>query len=160
MEAILQPWPWWVSGILLGLVVPLLAWLAGKDFGVSTSLQQIGAMCTPHARLEYLRSYDRRDGLWTLVFVAGIAGGGYIGSHWLSSQPIAFLPAWSHTWPGALVLLGGGVLVGFGARYAGGCTSGHSLTGIANLNGPSLVATACFFVGGIAATWALRGLLT
>jgi uncharacterized membrane protein YedE/YeeE len=159
MEWLMQPWPWWVSGILIGLVVPLLYFLAGRDFGISTSLQQIGAMCVPRSRLEYLRGYDRRDGLWTLVFVIGIALGGFIGARLLSSEPIAFLPAWSYRPSGAVKLLVGGWLVGFGARYAGGCTSGHSITGIANLNWPSLLATVCFFVGGIAVTWTLSSAL-
>jgi uncharacterized membrane protein YedE/YeeE len=159
MDWIMQPWPWWLSGILVGLVVPLLYILAGKDFGISTSLQQIGAMCAPQSTLEYLRSHDRREGIWTLVFVVGIAIGGFIGSQLLSAEPIQFLPAWSHRVSGAMKLFVGGCLVGFGARYAGGCTSGHSITGIANLNWPSLVATVFFFVGGIVVTWTLGGML-
>jgi uncharacterized protein len=159
MEWILQPWPWWFSGILVGLVVPLLYFLAGKDFGISTSLQQIGALCSPGSKLDYLRSYDRHGGMWTLVFVIGIALGGYVGSHFLSAEPIVFLPAWSHSVSGAVKLFVGGCLVGFGARYAGGCTSGHSITGISNLNWPSLLATVCFFIGGIAVTWTLGSVL-
>jgi uncharacterized membrane protein YedE/YeeE len=159
MEWLMQPWPWWVSGILIGLVVPLLYILAGRDFGISTSLQQIGAMCRPESRLEYFRTYDRRDGRWTMVFVLGIALGGFIGTWLLSSERIEFLPDWSFSMSGAMKLLVGGWLVGFGARYAGGCTSGHSITGIANLNWPSLLATACFFIGGIAVTWTLGSLL-
>ena len=60
---------------------------------------------------------------------------------------------------GISLLLIGGFLVGFGARYAGGCTSGHAITGIANLNWPSLVATVFFFVGGLAVTWGLGQLI-
>jgi uncharacterized membrane protein YedE/YeeE len=159
MEWILQPWPWWLTGILIGLVVPILPILAGKDFGISTSLQQIGAMCAPDSKLDYLRSYDRVGGLWTLVFVMGIVLGGFIGHRLLSSEPVAFLPAWSHSMAGAAKLFVGGCFVGFGARYAGGCTSGHSITGIANLNWPSVLATVFFFVGGIALTWTLSSLL-
>lgn len=155
MEGFLQPWPWWISGVLVGLIVPLLYLLAGKDFGISTSLQQIGAMCAPDSKLDYLRSYDRFGGMWTLVFVLGIAAGGWIASHLLSAEPIEFLPASFHSTGGAIKLLVGGWLVGFGARYAGGCTSGHSITGIANFNWPSLVATIFFFVGGIGVTWGL-----
>ena len=155
LEWILDPWPWWFSGILVGLTVPLLYFLAGKAFGISTSLQQIGAMCTPHSRLEYLNKYDRRDGMWLLVFVIGIAGGGWIATRFLSAEPVEFLPAEYQTLAGGLKLFVGGILVGFGARYAGGCTSGHSITGIANLNWPSLVATIFFFVGGLAVTWGL-----
>lgn len=155
MEQLLAPWPWWVSGILIGLTVPLLFIMAGKAFGISTSLQQIGAMCTPHSRADYLRDYDRRQGMWTLVFAVGIMLGGYVGNYWLSSNPIEFLPAAYRGASGAVRLLIGGFLIGFGTRYAGGCTSGHSITGISNLNWPSLVATIFFFVGGLAVTWGL-----
>ena len=60
---------------------------------------------------------------------------------------------------GALKLLVGGFLIGFGTRYAGGCTSGHSITGISNFNLPSLLATICFFAGGLAVTWGLGSLI-
>ncbi|HMO13127.1 MAG TPA: YeeE/YedE thiosulfate transporter family protein [Pirellulaceae bacterium] len=159
MEAIFQPWPWWVSGILVGLTVPLLFILAGKAFGISTSLQQIGAMCVPHSKLTYFANYKRKEGVWVLLFALGIAAGGYIGNFWLSSTPIEFLPAAFYAWPGLLKLFIGGILIGFGTRYAGGCTSGHSITGIANLNWPSLVATIFFFVGGLAVSWGIGHLL-
>jgi uncharacterized protein len=154
-DFLLEPWPWWFSGVLIGLTVPLLFILAGRAFGISTSLQQIGAMCTPHSKAGYLRDHDRRDGLWTLVFVAGIALGAYVGAHWLSTRPVEFLPEFYSGVGGVLRLLIGGFLIGFGARYAGGCTSGHSITGIANLSWPSLVATIAFFAGGLAVTWGL-----
>ncbi len=155
----MQPWPWWVSGVLVGLTVPLLYILVGKGFGISTSLQQIGAMCAPNSKLDYLRSYDRQVGIWTLVFVVGIAIGGFVATHLLSSAPIEFLPSSYYSFGGAIRLLIGGFLIGFGTRYAGGCTSGHSITGISNLNWPSLVATVFFFVGGLAVTWGLGAFL-
>lgn len=155
MDWLLRPWPWWVSGTLIGLTVPLLYLLAGKAFGISTSLQQAGAMCAPHSKLEYLRAHDRRANLWTIVFAAGIALGSLIATRLLSDSPVIFLPEWFASFGGAIKLLVGGFLVGFGARYAGGCTSGHSITGISNLNWPSLVATVCFFAGGLAVTWGL-----
>ncbi|MCA9175226.1 MAG: YeeE/YedE family protein [Planctomycetales bacterium] len=151
----MQPWPWWASGILIGLTVPLLYILAGKAFGISTSLQQFGAMCAPHSKCEYLAKHDRRANAWLVVFVGGIALGAWIATRFLSAQPVEFLPPDMTGAPAALQLLLGGFLVGFGARYAGGCTSGHSLTGIANLNWPSLLATVCFFIGGLAVTWGL-----
>lgn len=157
MDLILQPWPWWISGILIGLTVPLLYFLTGQGFGISTSLQQVGAMCNPHSRLDYFRSYDRRKGLWTLLFAVGIVGGGFLATRFLSAEPVQFLPQHYFTNPlaGGLQLFVGGILIGFGTRYAGGCTSGHAITGIANLNWPSLVATIFFFVGGLSVTWGL-----
>ena len=156
MNAIMtQPWPWWLSGILIGLTVPLLYLLAGKAFGISTSLQEIGAVCAPNSRLEYLSKFDRKANAWLIVFAVGIAFGSFIATRFLTAEPIEFLPASFSSVGGAIKLLIGGFLIGFGTRYAGGCTSGHSITGIANFNWPSLVATICFFAGGLAVTWGL-----
>lgn len=159
IEFLLQPWPWWLSGIMIGLTVPLLYILAGKAFGISTSLQHIGAACTPNTSFDYLRNHNWRDGIWNLVFIGGIAVGSFFAVNFFSSEPIEFLPDSYYSWGGALRLLGGGVLVGFGTRYAGGCTSGHAITGISNLNWPSMVATAFFFVGGLIVTWGLGALI-
>ncbi len=158
-DFILQPWPWWLAGPLIGLTVPTLYLLAGKGFGISTSFQQLGAMCSPHSRFAYLKNYDRRKGAWTLIFAVGISIGAFIGSHWLSAEPIEFLPAKFYSVWGAIKLFIGGTLIGFGARYAGGCTSGHAITGIANLNLPSFIATLSFFVGGLSVTWGLHHIL-
>jgi len=158
-EFIMQPWPWWLSGILVGLVVPFLYLLGGKAFGISTSLQEIGALCCRGRGPDYLRKFDWRAGIWTLVFVVGIAFGGFVATHFLSDAPVAFLPDSFHSPDGIVKLLIGGWLVGFGTRYADGCTSGHSITGIANFNLPSLIATIFFFVGGLAITWGIGNLI-
>ncbi|MEM7454313.1 MAG: YeeE/YedE thiosulfate transporter family protein [Planctomycetota bacterium] len=159
MEFILQPWPWWFSGILIGLTVPLLYLLTGQGFGISTSFQQVGAMCFPNSKYPYLREFNRRKGMWTLMFAIGIAIGGYVANSLLSAQPVEFLPESFVSTSGAIRSFAGGVLIGFGTRYAGGCTSGHSITGISNLNWPSLVATIFFFAGGLAVTWGLGSFL-
>ena len=147
--------PWWFSGILIGLTVPLLYILAGRSFGISTSLQQIGAMSLPNSNLPYFRDFNKSKGIWLLYFVSGIAIGGFVATQFLSSQPVEYLPDSFFSLGGAVRLLIGGLLIGFGARYAGGCTSGHAITGISNLNWPSLVATVFFFVGGLGVTWGL-----
>lgn len=139
----------------MGLTVPMLYYLAGRSFGISTSLQQVDSMCLPHSKLPYFRDFNRRKGIWTLIFAIGIAIGGFIATTLLSAEPVEFLPESYRSVGGAIRLLIGGLLIGFGARYAGGCTSGHSITGIANLNWPSLVATLFFFVGGMGVTWGL-----
>ena len=159
MDLFAQPWPWWLSGTLIGLTVPLLFILSGKAFGISTSFQHIGAMCVPNSRTKYLSEYDRSRGFWRLVFVFGIAIGGFAGTHLLSAEAIEFMPSSFSTAGGMARLLVGGFLVGFGTRYAGGCTSGHAITGISNLNWPSLVATIFFFVGGLAVTWGIVNLV-
>lgn len=154
-DFIMQPWPWWFSGVLIGLTVPMLFLLAGRSFGISTSFQQIGAMCSPSSKLPYFANFNKRKGFWTLLFVVGIGLGGFLATNFLSANPIEFLPEPYLSAGGAARLAMGGFLIGFGARYAGGCTSGHAISGLANLNWPSLVATIFFFVGGLAVTWGL-----
>jgi uncharacterized membrane protein YedE/YeeE len=153
MDWILQPWSWWFSGILIGLTVPALYFLAGKAFGISTSLQHIGAACTPNVTLSYLRDHNWRAGIWNLVLIVGIVIGAFIANQFLSSAPVEFLPASFHNTWGVVRLAVGGVMVGFGTRYAGGCTSGHTITGISNFNIPSVIASLFFFVGGLIVTW-------
>ncbi len=149
MEWLLQPWPWYIAGPLIGLMVPLLLLLSGKPFGVSTSLQHVGAMCTPNVNLPYLKNYDWRGNQWRLTFVVGILLGAFIANNFLSATPVQFLPDNYYSLTGVFTLLVGGLMIGFGARYAGGCTSGHSIMGISNLKWPSLVATISFFIGGL-----------
>ena len=152
LEWILQPWPWYVSGPLIGLTVPLLLLLTGKNFGISSSLRHIGAACLSNSKLPYL-NHNWRMHPRTLLFVAGVLIGGFIANFLLSSEPGNFLPAiYASPW-GAIALFGGGILIGFGTRYAGGCTSGHTIMGISALNLSSLIATIFFFVGGLISTW-------
>lgn len=159
MQWLLQPWPWWLSGILIGLMVPGLYILSGKGFGISSSFRHLGALCMPNSQINYLKEHNWRSGIWNLVLVAGIIIGSFIAVKFLSSQPVEFLPPAFYTAPGFIKLAVGGVLVGFGTRYAGGCTSGHTITGISNLNLSSMVATLFFFIGGLIVTWGLGWLI-
>ena len=159
MDWILQSWPWYISGPLIGLMVPALLLLSGRRFGVSTSFQQLGAMCSPRSKLPYFKFYDRRDGIWRLIFVAGIMLGAFIGAQLLSATPVEFLPSSYYSLGGLVILAFGGLLVGFGTRYAGGCTSGHSIMGMSNLQWVSLVATISFFIGGLLMTHVIRPIL-
>lgn len=152
MEWIFQPWPWYVSGPLIGLTIPALLLLSGKNLGVSTSFQHIGSMCSPRTKLSYLNQYEWRQHTWRLVFVLGIVLGGFVGANYLSASPLQFLPTEYYSWGGLVALTMGGLLVGFGTRYANGCTSGHSIMGMSNMQWVSLVATISFFVGGLAMT--------
>ena len=159
IEWLLQPWPWWFSGVLIGLMVPALYLLLGKGFGISTSLRHLGSICFPNSTLSYLKNNNWRLGIWNIILVIGIIIGGFVATRFLSVEPIQFMPASYFTFPGLLRLTIGGVFVGFGTRYAGGCTSGHTITGLSNLNLPSLVATISFFVGGVVVTWGLGWLI-
>ncbi len=156
IEAILNPWPWYVSGPLIGLTVPLLLLVGGKNLGISSSFRHICAAVLPGTKLKYLREYDWRKESWNLFFVAGLALGGFAATRLLSAKVTPLLPPEIHTFAGALQLLGGGFLVGFGTRYAMGCTSGHSIMGLSNLQKASLVATLAFFAGGLTAALAHR----
>lgn len=171
-EWIKQPWPWYVAGPLIGLTVPLLLIMGNKAFGVSSSLRHICAACIP-ANIPFFK-YNWRKEAWNLFFVAGILLGAIIATQWLKSgEPVvvnptlvndlqqynindysSIVPVDLFNWPSLLTLRGfilmvvGGFLVGFGTRYAGGCTSGHAIMGLSNLQWPSLVATCCFMIGG------------
>jgi uncharacterized membrane protein YedE/YeeE len=158
MEWILQPWPWYVTGPLIGLMVPALLLFAGKNFGISSTFRDIGAMCSPRTKISYLQ-YDWRQKMWRIVLVMGVIIGGFLGNHLLSVEPVPFLPEAYYSWRGVLLLGIGGIFVGFGTRYADGCTSGHSIMGLSSLQWPSLVATISFFVGGLIMTWIVYPLL-
>lgn len=167
-----QPWPWYVAGPLIGLTVPALLILGNKSFGISSSFRHICAACIPSG-IPYFK-YDWKKESWNLFFVAGILAGGYIAATLLANpDPVMVNPAlenelsaygiqhyegtvpadlfsWHElfTLRGLIMIIGGGFLVGFGTRYAGGCTSGHSIMGLSALQWPSLVATICFMAGG------------
>lgn len=172
IEWIQQPWPWYVAGPLIGLTVPLLLFLGNKSFGISSSLRHICAACVP-ANISFFK-YDWKKEVWNLFFVGGVLLGGMIAALVLmNNDSIAMHPNlaaelanynvtdnsglvppdlfnWQNLFSakGLILMVGGGFLVGFGTRYAGGCTSGHAIMGLSNLQLPSLIATCCFMAGG------------
>jgi uncharacterized protein len=177
LDALRGPWPWYVAGPLIGLTVPLLL-SVGRRFGLSSNLRHMCAV-VPAARRTSFFAYDwRREGGWNLLVFAGIAIGGFVGgvllanpeplavaeptSRALAAQGLAVdgalapavLFSWSSlfTLPGFVVMVLGGFLIGFGARWAGGCTSGHAIMGLSEVQWPSLLAVVGFFVGGLLAT--------
>lgn len=173
IEYVKQPWPWYVSGPLIGLTIPLLLILGNKSLGISSSLKHICAACIP-GKIPFL-NYDWKHESWNLIFAFGIIIGGYVGANFLTnpsnidlsdatvtvlkqnniSDFSGYMPKEIFNWESLLTLKGfiiiviGGFMVGFGTRYANGCTSGHSIMGLSNLQWPSLVATICFFIGGL-----------
>ena len=172
IEWLQQPWPWYVAGPLIGLIVPALLLIGNKSFGVSSSLRHICAACIP-AKIPFFQ-YDWKKEIWNLFFVTGILIGAFLAFQVFSNaQPIllntalvtdlnnygindfrGLIPAelfnWSSlfTLKGFILIVAGGFLVGFGTRYAGGCTSGHAIMGLSTLQLPSLVATMSFMIGG------------
>jgi len=178
MDWLTHTLPWYVAGPLIGLMVPLMLFIGNRSFGISNNLRHLCAITQPATvDVDFFR-YNWKEHTWSLVFVIGTALGGYLaGVVFANPLPIELSPAtqnmllgWGFTLPGtALVpdelfglsvrnftfLFASGVLVGFGTRYAGGCTSGHAITGLATLQLPSLFAVLGIFGGGLLASWFL-----
>jgi uncharacterized protein len=176
LEIIRQPWPWYIAGPIIGLTVPALLLLGNKHFGISANLRHICAACVP-ANIPFFK-YDWKKERWNLFFVSGIIVGSFFAANRLiDSSAIninkrlaedlaaygindftGLVPAQLFSFGsllsirGFLLMVVGGFAVGFGARYAGGCTSGHSIMGLSTLQWPSLVATIFFMVGGFVMT--------
>jgi uncharacterized protein len=151
MQAVFNPWPWYVSGPLIGLSVPLLLLLSGKALGISSSFQNLCGILFARDRKALAKDPAHKREAWKVVFAVGVVLGGFLAARLLSSEPMAFLPVEYHSFSGAIKLLTGGMLVGFGSRYAEGCTSGHAITGLASLQFASLMAVIGFFTGGLTA---------
>jgi uncharacterized protein len=175
-ELLKHPWHWSIAGILIGLIVPALLLIGNKHFGISSSLRHICAACLP-ARIPFFH-YDWKREIWNFFFVGGILLGAILATVFLKNPaPIEVAPTLARdlagygvthidglvptdlfsfeslfTLRGFLLMVIGGFLVGFGTRYAGGCTSGHAIMGLSNLQWPSLVATISFMVGGFLMT--------
>ena len=183
LEILTRPWPWYVAGPIIGLFVPALLVLGNRQFGISSNLRHLCAAVLP-GRVEFFRYDWRNAGLWNLAFLAGILVGGFLASRLLGIPDVTLtadtraaltqlgirefaglVPAdifnWSSllTLRGLALIVGGGFLVGFGTAYAGGCTSGHGISGLAVLDRASLLAVAGFFAGGLLGTFALLPLL-
>ena len=147
MQHLLEPWPWWVVGPLIGLFVPLMA-VMGKKLGISSNFKHACAIVLPTKNVPYLQ-YSMREFYWSLFFFAGLFAGGFIGQYWLSNRGTPMLSSEAFSVGGTTLLFIGGLLVGFGTRYAEGCTSGHSISGLSNLQKAALYATLSFFAGGL-----------
>lgn len=172
LDLIKQPWPWYIAGPLIGLAVPTLLIIGNKSLGISSSLRHVCASCIP-GKIPFF-NYNWRKEIWNLFFVFGIFLGGAIAAYFLANpNPIVVDPdltkelatygisnynflvpieiiSWESLFSlkGFIMIVVGGFLVGFGTRYAGGCTSGHAIMGLSNLQVPSLIATTSFMIGG------------
>ncbi len=174
MDWIYEPWPWYIAGPMIAFVMFLLL-MVGKNFGMSSNLRTMCTICGAGNKVNFFK-FDWKSQKWNLVVVLGAIIGGFIGAHYLSTDTavaihpdtISDLKALGFDSAGAsylptelfdtdalwdvkklLLLSIGGLFVGFGARYAGGCTSGHAISGLSNLQLPSLIAVLGFFIGGL-----------
>lgn len=177
IEFLSQPWPWYVSGPLIGLMVPVLLIAGNKAFGISSSLRHMCAACIP-SKVKFF-DYNWKAEIWNLIFVLGVIVGGFIAGILLKNpDPVQLSEAtindlksygvtdFTKLYPteifslsnlfttnGIVFMVIGGFMVGFGTRYANGCTSGHSIMGLSNFQLSSLIATISFFVGGLIMSW-------
>ena len=171
LEIITAPWPWYVSGFFIALVMFLLL-MMGDQFGMSSNLRTLCTMCGIGKKTHFFQ-FDWKSQKWNLLVALGAIIGGFIAANFLSStdgvainsvtvsqletygitsSSVSFLPTElfeTFTLKSIVILITGGFLVGFGARYAGGCTSGHAISGLSNLQLPSLIAVVGFFIGGL-----------
>jgi len=175
IELLQSPWPWYVSGPIIGLMVPMFILVGSRSFGISQNLEHICAMTQPRLIRVKFFQYDWRISVWSLVFVTGVILGGFVAgsiftnpepiqlseealqmfSSWGLSQPIGLNPPEIFNLSAAniFMLVVGGVLIGFGTRYASGCTSGHAITGLATFQVQSLYAVIGIFSGGIVSSY-------
>lgn len=177
MNLILDPWPWYIVGPLITITMVMFLYF-GQSFGISSSLKHMCTVAGAGKFSDFFR-YDWRDKSFSLVFVVGLVIGGWLSAAYLNgNQAVDISDAtrlaleglgisdFNHYAPDDIfgnksignnipLLIIGGVLIGFGTRYANGCTSGHAIMGLANLQWPSLLAVVGFFVGGLIATFVL-----
>jgi uncharacterized membrane protein YedE/YeeE len=174
MDWIYEPWPWYVAGPLIALTMFILLF-AGKQFGMSSNLRTMCSIGGAGKAADFFR-FDWKKERWNLMVVVGAVIGGFLASHYMSNNTVEINPkvaqqlsqdygidsAGEAYLPPEIfaseqlgdpfilaVLILGGFMVGFGARYAGGCTSGHGISGLSNLQLPSLIAVIGFFIGGL-----------
>jgi len=175
---IAQPWAWYVAGPMIAVIMVSML-LFGKRFGISSNLRSMCSILGAGKSCEFF-DFNWKDQLWNLVFAAGLVLGGVIAHQFLnSSSDVLLAPATINelseyginasgsalvpqeifslesilTLKGFIMLILGGFLVGFGTRYAGGCTSGHAISGLSELQLPSLIAVIGFFIGGLLVTY-------
>jgi uncharacterized membrane protein YedE/YeeE len=178
LEALRGPWPWYVAGPLIGLMVPLMLFIGNRSFGISNNLRHLCAITQPkQVEVDFFK-YDWKEHTWSLVFVIGTALGGFLAGIvfadplpvQVTAKTLVMLQSWGFAAPAGnmvppeifaptvrnlTLLFASGVLVGFGTRYAGGCTSGHAITGLSTLQLGSLYAVLGIFAGGLFSSWLL-----
>ena len=177
-DILTEPWPWYIAGPIIGLTVPLLFIIGNKQFGISSSLRHTCAACAP-GDIEFFKYDWKSKGMWNFFFVAGIILGGVLaGAIFRNPEPVQisqqtaadlealgvssfsnFHPTDLFSWDnlftaqGLIMMVLGGFFVGFGARYGGGCTSGHGISGLSDLQPASLITVISFFIGGFFITY-------
>lgn len=182
-ELITQTWAWWFSGAMIAGIMFFLIYF-GQSFGFSSNLRTICAAAGLGKKTKFF-DFKWKTQMWNLVFLVGAIIGGFIAKQFMSTDlpvqvsaatisdlsklgiaaPASLQPAELFSLEailsvkGFLVLAMGGLMVGFGSRYAGGCTSGHAISGLSDLQLPSLIAVIGFFIGGLVMTFFILPLI-
>lgn len=178
LDYLSQPWAWYIAGPIIAIIMFLLL-LSGKSFGLSANLRTMCSILGAGKSCQFF-DFNWKDQMWNLVFALGLVIGGFISHQYLTPNDEVhiskatkselvemgfknpgqtILPpeifSWENlfTFQGFMIMILGGFLVGFGTRYAGGCTSGHAISGLSDLQLPSLIAVIGFFIGGLAVTY-------
>ena len=171
MSWIFESWPWYVGGPIIAFVMIALIYV-GKSFGFSSNFRTICAALGAGETCSFF-NYNWKAQKWNLLFLLGSIIGGYIAANWLSNNQIPEIASYTKEYlqnlgfnsvgesyspeeifktlsiKNIIILIIGGLLIGFGTRYAGGCTSGHAISGLSDLQLPSLIAVIGFFIGGL-----------
>jgi uncharacterized membrane protein YedE/YeeE len=183
-EFITQTWSWWFSGAMIAGIMFFLLYF-GQSFAFSSNLRTICAAAGLGKKTKFF-NFNWKAQTWNLVFLVGSIIGGFIAKQYMSAfdsgvaiseatirdlsklgiaAPTSmqsselFSVAAIFSIKGFLLLAFGGLMVGFGSRYAGGCTSGHAISGMSNLQFPSLIAVVGFFIGGLVMTFLIFPLI-
>lgn len=183
IEFFIEPWSWWFSGMMISIVMFTMLYF-GKSFGFSSNLRTLCTVAGAGRKVKFF-DFDWKTQSWNLVFLIGAVIGGWIARHFLSngeslalsqatlesisvlgfSAPQGAQPDEIFGWEAVMTIKGffilafGGLMVGFGSRYAGGCTSGHAISGLSDLQLPSLIAVIGFFIGGLIMTYLMFPLI-
>ena len=182
LQMISHPWHWAVSGAAIATILFLMTWM-GRTFGVSSTFRNLCTIAGAGKKYSFF-NIDMKNEYWRMLFILGAISGGFIASNFLqspdavaiSSSTISHLQEWGLEYPqgngflptelfnfenplGVVLTIIGSFLVGFGARYGKGCTSGHAITGLSHLQLPSLITVIGFFIGGLTMTWLIMPLI-
>jgi hypothetical protein len=154
---------WAIAGAAIAVVTLLLLYLGNRRLGISTGFEDVCSLvlAQPYFRRDSIRSGRR----WRLPFLAGLVLGGFVsaalGGGWeptwalgMFDEAVRLGPSGKLAW-----MFVGGLFIGFGTRLGGGCTSGHGIFGLSNLEFPSLVTTMSFMAAGIVTTHVIYGVI-
>ncbi len=177
MDFLFEPWPWYMAGTFIAIIMFSLIYF-GENFGLSNNLRTICSAIGGGKYSDFFK-IDWKKQKWNLILIIGTIIGGFLASTFLNNQQpiqlnpktisslqdLGFQEPGKHYLPHELfnisshfsfkklfILIMSGFFVGFGARYAGGCTSGHAISGLSHLQVPSLIAVIGFFIGGLIMT--------